>query len=167
MNRYQLKRLKWVMERSLVATLAHKLRITVSQVYDRSQTTTQTPDGPRKVLQTTVEREGKRPVVARWGGVSLARNMKAILQDTLPLTWGERAELEKRLLAETCDLCGSHEQIEVHHLRALKDLQRKGQKDRPRWMRIMAARRRKTLIVCRTCHDDIHAGRVSGQRTRR
>lgn len=155
------------MERSRVATLAHKLRITVSQVYDRYQTTTQTPDGPRKGLQTTVEREGKRPLVARWGGVSLARKMKAILQDTLPLTWGERSELEKRLLADTCDLCGSHEQIEVHHLRALKDLQRKGQKDRPRWMRIMAARRRKPLIVCRTCHDDIHAGRVSGQGPRR
>jgi Type II intron maturase/Reverse transcriptase (RNA-dependent DNA polymerase) len=34
-NRYQLNRLKWVMERSLVATLAHKLRITVAKVYDR------------------------------------------------------------------------------------------------------------------------------------
>ncbi len=113
-NRYQLNRLKWVMERSLVATLAHKLCITVSQVYDRYQTTTQTPDGPRKVLQVTVEREGKRPLVARWGGFSLARNMKAILQDTLPWTWGQRSELEKRLLADTCDLCGSHEQIEVH-----------------------------------------------------
>lgn len=165
-NRYQLNRLKWVMERSLVATLAHKLCITVSQVYDRYQTTIQTPDGPRKVLQVTVEREGKRPLVARWGGFSLARNMKAILQDTLPWTWGQRSELEKRLLADTCDLCGSHEQIEVHHIRALKDLQRKGQQDRPRWMHIMAARRRKTLIVCRSCHDAIHAGRVSGHRTR-
>src|SRR2546429_3812575 len=41
-NRYQLNRFKWVMERSLVATLARKLRITVSQVYDRYQTTIQT-----------------------------------------------------------------------------------------------------------------------------
>jgi group II intron reverse transcriptase/maturase len=164
-NRYQLTRLKWVMERSLVATLAQKLRITVSQVYDRYQITTETPDGPRKALQATVEREGKRPLVARWGGFSLARKMKAILQDTPPWTWGERSELERRLLADTCDLCGSHEQVEVHHIRALKDLQRKGQQDRPRWMRIMAARRRKTLIVCRRCHEAIHAGRANGQHT--
>jgi group II intron reverse transcriptase/maturase len=165
-NRYQLNRLKWVMERSLVATLAHKLRITVAEVYDRYQSTMETADGPRKGLQATVEREGKRPLVARWGGFSLARNMKAILHDTPAWTWGERSELEKRLLADTCDLCGSHEQIEVHHIRALKDLQRKGQRDRPKWMRIMAARRRKTLIVCRWCHDDIHAGRVSRKQTR-
>jgi len=164
-NRYQLNRLKWVMERSLVATLAQKLRITVSQVYDRYQITTETPDGPRKVLQATVERGGKRPLVARWGGFSLARKMKAILHDMPAWTWGERSELERRLLADTCDLCGSHEQIEVHHIRALKDLQRKGRQDRPRWMHIMAARRRKTLIVCRRCHEDIHAGRANGQHT--
>ncbi len=165
-NRSQLNRLKWVMERSLVATLAEKLRITVSQVYDRYETTMETPDGPRKALQATVEREGKRPLIARWGGISLARNKKAILADTVPQVWGERSELEKRLLADSCELCGSHEQVEVHHIRALKDLQQKGQGERPRWMYIMAARRRKTLIVCRSCHDDIHAGRVSGHRTR-
>jgi group II intron reverse transcriptase/maturase len=164
-NRYQLNRLKWVMERSLVATLAEKLRITVSQVYDRYETTIETPDGPRKVLQATVEREGKRPLIARWGGVSLARNTKAILTDTIAQLWGERSELEKRLLADTCELCGSHQQVEVHHVRALKDLQQKGQGERPRWMYIMAARRRKTLIVCRSCHDDVHAGRVSGKQT--
>jgi hypothetical protein len=164
-NRYQLNRLKWVMERSLVATLAEKLRITVSQVYDRYETTMETPGGPRKVLQATVEREGKRPLIARWGGVSLARNTKAILTDTIAQRWGERSELEKRLLADTCELCGSHQQVEVHHVRALKDLQQKGQGERPRWMYIMAARRRKTLLVCRPCHDAVHAGRVSGKQT--
>jgi hypothetical protein len=75
-NRYQLNRLKWVMERSLVATLAHKLRISISKVYHRYETTIETPDGPRKVLQVTVERQGgKKPLIARWGGISLARNL--------------------------------------------------------------------------------------------
>jgi group II intron reverse transcriptase/maturase len=165
-NRYQLNRLKWVMERSLVATVAHKLRISMAQVYDRYQTTIETADGPRKGLEVIVEREGKRPLVARWGGFSLARNMKAILHDTPPWNWGERSELERRLLADTCELCGSHQGIEVHHIRALKDLQRPGRKDRPLWIRIMAARRRKTLIVCRSCHDAIHAGRDDGKRNR-
>ncbi len=165
-NRYQLNRLKWVMERSLVATLAEKLRLTVSQVYDRYETTLQTSDGPRKALQATIEREGKRPLVATWGGISLARNMKAVLTEIVPQTWGERSELEKRLLADTCDLCGSHEQVEVHHIRALKDLHKPGQKERPRWVSIMAARRRKTLIVCRKCHENIHAGRSDGRSSR-
>jgi len=165
-NRYQLNRLKWVMERSLVSTLAHKLRLSMSEVYDRYETTIETPDGPRKALQVTVERgEGKKPLVARWGGLSLARNMKAILHDLPPFGWSQRSELEKRLLANTCELCGSQEQVQVHHIRALKDLQRKGQGERPKWVSIMAARRRKTLIVCQHCHHDIHAGRADGHRT--
>jgi group II intron reverse transcriptase/maturase len=164
-NRYQLNRLKWVMERSLVATLAHKLRISISKVYHRYETTIETPDGPRKVLQVTVEREGgKKPLIARWGGISLARNNKAILDDSIAPMWAGRSELEKRLLADICELCGSREHVEVHHIRALKDLERKGQRERPRWVQIMAARRRKTLVTCRKCHNDIHAGRADGRR---
>jgi len=166
-NRSQLNRLKWVMERSLVATLAHKLRVSISKVYKRYETTVETPDGPRKVLQVTVEREGgKKPLVAQWGGISLARKTKAVLNDQIAPLWGDRSELEKRLLADTCELCGSREQVEVHHIRALKDLQHKGQGKRPRWVQIMAARRRKTLVTCRKCHNDIHAGRADGRRQR-
>jgi hypothetical protein len=162
-NRSQLRRLKWVMECSLTKTLAHKLRISVPQVYKRYGTMLETPEGPRKGLQVVVERGGnKRPLVAYWGGISLARQPKVILNDQLPFPWSQRSELEKRLLAETCELCGSHEQIEVHHIRALKDLQARGRAAKPTWVTIMAARHRKTLITCRACHDDIHAGRADG-----
>src|SRR4051812_23387565 len=71
----------------------------------------------------------------------------------------------QRLLADACELCGSKESIEVHHVRALKDLMRKGRSERPLWARLMAARRRKTLVLCRPCHVKIHAGgsqRASG-----
>jgi group II intron reverse transcriptase/maturase len=164
-NRYRLNHLKWVMERSLVATLAQKFRVSISKIYDRYETTIETPDGPRKVLQVIVEREGgKKPLIARWGGISLARKNKAILDDSIAPMWGGRSELEKRLLADICELCGSREDVEVHHIRALKDLQHKGQGERPQWVQIMAARRRKTLVACRKCHNDIHAGRADGRR---
>ena len=51
----------------------------------------------------------------------------------------DRAELE-RLLADTCELCGSHDDVEVHHLRALKDLQQQGRAEKPKWVKLMAAR---------------------------
>jgi len=72
----------------------------------------------------------------------------------------ERNELIKRLLAEKCELCGSRENVEVHHIRKLADLE-KGGRERPRWVKIMAARRRKTLVVCHFCHLAIHAGRAT------
>jgi hypothetical protein len=48
--------------------------------------------------------------------------MKAVLNDSPLNIVGSRTELERRLLANTCELCGSHEDIQVHHVRALKDL---------------------------------------------
>jgi group II intron reverse transcriptase/maturase len=162
-NLHRLNRLKWVMESSVAKTLAYKLRISVEQVYRRFQTTIETDAGPCKVLQVEVNRgEEKRPLVARWGGITLARNTKAVLNDQPTHIWGPRTELEKRLLAEQCELCGSREDIEVHHIRALKDLRRKGQAERPTWVKVMAARRRKTLVVCHKCHTNVHAGRKAG-----
>ena len=70
-----------------------------------------------------------------------------------------RDRLLKRLLADTCELCKSTYQVEVHHIRKLADLQKPGRVDKPLWVRVMAARRRKTLVVCRECHQAIHAGR--------
>jgi hypothetical protein len=55
-------------------------------------------------------------------------------------------------------------QIEVHHIRALKDLNPKGRKQPPEWVVRMASRRRKTLVVCRACHEGIHySGSASRQ----
>ncbi|WP_342666102.1 hypothetical protein [Ectobacillus panaciterrae] len=67
----------------------------------------------------------------------------------------------QRLLADSCEVCGSQNKIEVHHIRALKDLERKGQKEKPRWVQIMAAQQRKTLVVCPKCHNQIHAGKLT------
>ena len=60
-------------------------------------------------------------------------------------------------------MCGSTEDIHVHHIRALRDLTVKGQQEKPKRVQIMAARKRKTLVVCRTCHMDIHHGRSNPQ----
>jgi group II intron reverse transcriptase/maturase len=160
----QFKRLKWVMETSLTKTLAHKLRISVNKVYKRYKTTIQTEDGPYKVLKVEIVREGKKPLVAQWGGISLARNRSAVLNDNPPVAWNhDRTEVLERLLANVCELCGSTDQVQVHHIRALKDLQRTGRAEKPEWVKVMSARRRKSLIVCQQCHSAIHAGKHSGK----
>jgi len=159
-NLHQLNRLRWLMEWSLTQTLAEKLKISVRQVYRRYQTMLPTEHGPRAGLQVTLPREdGPKPLAATWGGITLARQPKAVLNDQPIHIWGSRTELEQRLLADTCELCGSHDDIQVHHIRALKDLQRKGRTERPEWIKIMAARRRKTLVTWRCCHVAIHTGR--------
>ena len=55
-------------------------------------------------------------------------------------------------------MCGSTVDIQVNHVRALRDLTVKGQREKPKWVQIMAARLRKTLVVCRPCHLNAHDG---------
>jgi hypothetical protein len=158
-------RLQWVMQVSLLKTLANKHKTTVRAIARKYCTTTTTAEGKTLAcLEVRVERTEKSPLVARFGGISLARQPDAILNDKLPQPRGGRTELLKRLLADTCELCGSEEHIQVHHIRKLADLQRPGRKERPQWVKTMAARRRKTLVVCWHCHQAIHAGQPTRQR---
>ena len=154
-----LSHLRWAMEMSLAKTLAAKLKISVAQVFKRYKTTIQTDDGPRKVLMVKVDEPGEEPLVTYWGGVSLARDNTATLVDKHPPILNSRTELEQRLRANVCELCGSTVKVQVHHVRALKDLRKKGRAKPPVWVELMARRRRKTLVACASCHADIHAGR--------
>lgn len=168
-NRHRLGLLRWVMERSLTKTLGHKNKISVNKVWNRYRATWQTPAGLRRGLQVTVERgTGKRPLVARWGGVSLARRTtRVVLKDDLPAIWRKRpAELINRLRAGRCELCRAYADVETHHVRRLQDLHNGNRAEQPDWAKLMASRRRKTLIVCRDCHDGIHNGPPTRQASR-
>lgn len=154
-------KLRWVAETSLLKTLAGKHKSSVAAMARKYKATTETESGPRKCLRVIVEREkDKKPLVAQFGGIPLKRKQNAILVDQVPqFLMTNRSELLKRVLADVCELCGSKEDVEVHHSRKLADLEKPGQKEKPAWVKQMAARRRKTLVVCRHCHENIHAGR--------
>jgi hypothetical protein len=162
-NVHDLKYLHWVMQTSLLRTLASKHKSNLRTMWAKHKSKVETPYGPRRCLEVRIDREGKKPLVARFGGIPLRRQEKTILNDQPSRLHVARTELVQRLLADQCELCESTEKVEVHHIRALKDLKRKGQRERPVWVQIMAARRRKTLVVCRYCHDALHAGRPTRQ----
>jgi hypothetical protein len=157
-----LTRLHWAMKQSLLKTLANKHRSTVCKMIRKYASTTMTPDGKKlRCLEVVVERPNKKPLVARFGGISLCRAKGSPdIRDEFPNAMRRsRTELEVSLLAERCELCGATERIAVHHIRKLADLKVKGRREKPLHVRMMAARRRKTLVVCASCHDAIHAGR--------
>ncbi len=158
------------MEQSLVKTLAHKHQTSVRKIYKQYRTEIEVDGRKYKVLQVSISREGKNPLVATWGGVPLIWDIQANPDDLPQLRWNVRSELEKRLLAQVCEVCGATRmtaQIEVHHIRALKDLNKYEGREKPSWVKIMAARRRKTLILCHACHMDLHAGRPLKQKLSR
>ncbi len=133
-NVCRLAKLRWVMETSLAKTLAMKNKTTVQKVFDKYKTSIQRPEGTYKVLQVTVERgEGRKPLVVWFGGIPLRRQKTADLVDEIPRmgTGNVGTELLQRLLADTCELCGSTHNVEVHHIRKLADLNEKGRPEKP------------------------------------
>lgn len=159
-NLNRLSILKWTMEQSLTKTLARKFKVSVPAVYRRYHAKIINEHGKTyKGLQVSVEREGQKPLMATWGGITLARKATQYLPDTPYHVWNTKSELVQRLLAAECELCGSADQVDVHHIRKLADLRKHGRTP-PRWATIMAARQRKTLVLCHTCHINLHAGRL-------
>ncbi|HEL1894412.1 TPA: reverse transcriptase [Streptococcus suis] len=152
----------WYMETSLLKTLAFKHKSSINKMLAKYKTTTtSTNDRTVPCLQVVVPREDKPPLVATWGGISLSYKKKAVIEDAPYQVYGGRTELIKRLLANKCELCGSEENIEVHHIRKLADLNKHNGKLVPKWKEIMSARCRKTLVTCRDCHHAIHNGSIN------
>jgi len=66
--------------------------------------------------------------------------------------YANRTELEKRISAKKCEICGKENvPFEIHHVHKIKDL-----KGKESWERLMIARQRKTLVLCIECHNSIH-----------
>ena len=64
--------------------------------------------------------------------------------------------LTDRLQGHICEFCGAEtENIEIHHIRKLKDLSGKAE-----WERQMIARKRKTMALCHSCHVKLHNGKL-------
>jgi group II intron reverse transcriptase/maturase len=151
------ERLYWVMRTSLLKTLARKHKSTSMKMARKYRAITV----PRKCVEVLIPRDDKEPLRAIFGDpVSLRYDKQAALKDIDPATQVKnnvRTEILQRLLANTCECCGSRENIEVHHIRRLSDLKIRG-RELPQWKVIMASRRRKTLVVCQECHHRIHAG---------
>jgi group II intron reverse transcriptase/maturase len=154
-------RLHYTMRGSLLKTLACKHKSSMMAMQRKYRATVKTPSGSMSCLRVVVERgPTKKPLVAQFGGIPLRRQRTAVLTETPPKINTDRGnELLQRMLADTCEMCGSQQDCEVHHVRKLADLKRKGRREKPVWVQIMAARQRKTLVVCRGCHEAIHAGR--------
>ena len=157
-NIRDLQKLKWIMEISLTKTLARKHQMSVPKVYEKYGAKLVRQGQEYKGLQVTVSRQDKPPLVATWGGIPLQRDMEAILEERPPRLYGNRTELVQRLLADFCELCGSAEDVEVHHVRAMRKLHEYPGRPKPEWVKQMIALRRKTLVLCKRCHVAVEHG---------
>ena len=145
----------------MLKTLAAKHKSTVAKMAARHKAKVITGDGPRTCFEASLKREGRKDLVARFGGIILRQDRRAVIQDPAPVpVHAPRKELIHRLLKRRCELCEQSATVAVHQVAGLKQLGGPGP-GQPAWAALMARMRRKTLIVCAACHDYIHANPVT------
>jgi hypothetical protein len=158
---WRLRTLRWHAETSMLKTLAVKHGSTVTKMALRFKAKVTTSDGPRTCFEARRNRKGKQDLVARFGGIILRQDRRAVITDPAPVPARvPRKELLSRLRKRECELCETGTTVAVHQVTGLKELGRTGP-DQPAWAALMARMRRKTLIVCAPCHDWIHANPVA------
>lgn len=165
-DRRRLQKLKYFMEIAMTKTLACKHKTTVNRIYRKYASQREVDGTIYKVLAVPIPGQQERKY-AYWGGISLKRVdvgqgyiIDRTVMDQVPSP--KRVELIRRLQANRCELCGSTEKCEVHHVRKLVDIKRRWRKveEKPAWVKKMIAMRRRTLVVCATCHREIHNGQT-------
>src|SRR6266516_2738178 len=120
-----------------------------------------TGPGPWTCFEARLRREGKRDLVARFGGIILRQDRRAVITDPAPVpVHPPRRELIHRLRRRWCELCEHGATVAVHQVAGLSQLGKPGP-GQPAWAALMARMRRKTLIVCAPCHDYIHANPIA------
>ena len=160
-NAWRLGTLEWNAETSMLKTLAAKHRSTVTTMAARHKAKIETRDGLRTCFEARKHREGKQDLVARFGGISLRQDRRAVIYDPAPVPAPRpRKELISRLRKRECELCETGTTVAVHQVTGLKALGKPGP-GQPVWAALMARIRRKTLIVCAACHAWIHANPVA------
>jgi group II intron reverse transcriptase/maturase len=156
---WRLDRLRWAAQTSMLKTLAAKHQSSVATMAARYRAKIDTRNGPRVCFEARIERDGKTPLVARFGGIPLTRDKGAVLIDSVSnrvITY-PRKELVRRLRRSRCELCEQPATVAVHQVRKLASLGQPGP-GQPAWAALMTRMRRKTLVVCQPCHDLIHHG---------
>jgi group II intron reverse transcriptase/maturase len=157
----RLSALRWNAETSMLKTLAAKHKSTVTTMADRHKAKVITEDGPRTCFEARKHRAGKPDLIARFGGIPLRHDRRAVIREPRPApdTIATK-ELIYRLRKRRCELCEHGATVAVHQVAALSHLGRPGP-GQPAWAALMAAKRRKTLVVCSPCHEHIHANPVT------
>lgn len=141
---------RFIMEYSMYKTFAGKYKSSVRKINKKY----------RKDKRFVVEYEQKGVIKTRnFYKASFQRRTTAFDQscDLQPYSIADvsRTNLTDRLKAEKCELCGAEDKLIMHHTNKLKNL-----KGKESWEKLMLARKRKTIALCRSCHGLRHVGKV-------
>ncbi|HLB75833.1 MAG TPA: group II intron reverse transcriptase/maturase, partial [Candidatus Dormibacteraeota bacterium] len=117
----------WNAGTSMLKTLAAKRKSSVSKMAARHKAKVITADGPRTCFEARKQRAGKPDLVARFGGIPLTRDRRAVITDPAPVpVFIPYKELTHRLRKRWCELCEHGATVAVHQVASLARLGKPG-----------------------------------------
>ncbi len=167
-NIHKLSKALWFVRTSLLKTLAGKHRTRVNKIVQKHRSAKMLQGRSYKVFKVTVKRENKKDLAAHFGAVPLKRvPVPSHITDKKFTVASKRTSQQvDRWLKGECEMCKEEGEIEVHHVRGLKDINKPGRKRKLPWQEKMIAMRRITLMVCKPCHSAITNGKHRREWTR-
>jgi hypothetical protein len=147
----ELRRVQYVLKYSLAKTLAEKFRKSVAQTFRKGELLTEYTNSKGEVKQVVFYRnrnwQTKRD--------AFMAGQTGMDQITLEMRLRTRSKLDR-----PCVICGSTEDIEMHHVRHLRKMDERKKKEG--FIRVMIALNRKQLPLCHECHSKVHRGEYDG-----
>lgn len=149
-NYRSLNYFSYLMEYSCLKTLAWKRRCKLSKIYDKYHI------GAKRWCIPYETKTGKKVhKLIKFNEID-GKRCDDVIPAIITIIAKGRTTIDSRLKAYRCELCGyegKDRKYEVHHVNKVKNL-----KGKEPWEVVMIAKRRKTLVVCRDCHQKIHHG---------
>jgi RNA-directed DNA polymerase len=150
-----LNRLVYLWQTSLLRTLAHRHRSTVTAQARRLRSS-----GNSATYRTQT---GKTRRIKMWDWSALkSRPISDWRIDSMPSNWqayaGDRVGMVQRFGAEHCEQCGSTENLTIHHIHAMRDTTELTAIQRRRSVRI-----RNTVVLCSACHRARHGSTITAE----
>ena len=144
--------LSYLFEYSLLKTLVAKFKCTIAKVKTKFK------DGRGKwCIPYKTQKGTKYRYLANWQDCKKPKYCCDKISKVELYHSHSRSTFEERLNAKKCELCGTteSEHYEIHHINKVKNL-----KGKTKWEQCMIAKKRKTMVVCKKCHHNIHNGKI-------
>jgi group II intron reverse transcriptase/maturase len=141
---------------SMLKTLANKHKTSVNKVAKRLKT----EDGYALIVPGEKKTRVIRIFRLKDLRTPLPSNPGIDTQPNVHIWTLSRSEVIKRLNRGQCEYCETKQgPFEVHHIRKMKDVAQ----GKALWQQMMAAKNRKTLVLCQRCHHQLHTGTLPGR----
>lgn len=156
-NYYILNRIFYILQYSCAKTLATRKRCSIAQIfkkYGKELKINRQIYQNEKIQNYTIS----FPLYTKLKNSALEHSKRGNLKDSDPFKVSQFWRTSLKIFLNCC-ICGSDENIAMHHINSLRKI---NPKKRQNYNYVMSSLNRKQIPVCKSCHDDITYGRYDG-----